>query len=87
MKVPPRSQFAKSQAETRLQRADRRLHWLRSVVFYVLESREAQVARAMDTAKTQVSQRKDSHGSSRGPYSGMTRGELAKSGTCEPDWF
>jgi len=23
----------------------------------------------------------------RGPYSGMTRRELAQSGTCEPDWF
>lgn len=22
-----------------------------------------------------------------GPFSGLTRGELAKSGTCEPDWF
>ena len=23
----------------------------------------------------------------RGPYSGMTKRELAMSGTCEPDWF
>lgn len=23
----------------------------------------------------------------RGPYSGMTRRELAATGTCEPDWF
>ena len=23
----------------------------------------------------------------RGPYSGMTRRELAQTGTCEPDWF
>lgn len=22
-----------------------------------------------------------------GPYSGLTRGELAKTGTCEPDWY
>jgi hypothetical protein len=22
-----------------------------------------------------------------GPYSGLTRSELAKTGTCEPDWF
>ena len=22
-----------------------------------------------------------------GPYSGMTRRELARSGTCEPDWY
>ncbi len=22
-----------------------------------------------------------------GPYSGLTRDELARTGTCEPDWF
>jgi hypothetical protein len=31
--------------------------------------------------------RSEPHDRKRGPYSGLTRSELAKSGTCEPDWF
>ena len=45
------------------------------------------IHRILGKAQHMRAKRRVNQPQSRGPYSGMTRRELAMSGTCEPDWF
>ena len=64
----------------------RALRRMRQKIFSYPGQREAQADRVLAYLKMR-SLRDPGPVLSVGPYSGLTRAELRKSGTCETDWF
>lgn len=62
------------------------LRRLRAKIFDYSEDKEDQSARVLQYLKRRVA-RTQRRCLSVGPYSGLTRRELAQSRTCETDWF
>ena len=63
------------------------LRRIRQRIFDYPPHKEAQADRVLRYLKARMMRYRDSAEPTRGPYSGMTRLELAKSRTCEPDWY
>ena len=63
---------------------------LRSTIFdYDGTPKEAQADRVFEYLLQRVRRQRSQERRSEptGPYSGLTRGDLRKTGTCEADWF
>lgn len=67
----------------------RALRRMRSIIFDYPEHQEAQASRVLHILKARhLRDRRDERAHApTGPYSGLTRRELAATGTCEADWF
>lgn len=81
-----------SQSGDPIKVAERELRRLRSMLFdNPTPEQEAQIEREIDEVKynlLKATERRDQFRSQqKGPYSGLTRGELRASGTSEPDWY
>lgn len=63
------------------------LRRLRQRVFDYPPHMDEKVSRVMEKVKARKIAAQNSQPRKTGPYSGLTRGELAKTGTCETDWF
>lgn len=70
------------------------LRRIRNKIFDYPEDKESQASNVLNYLKSRVlrqrkleRQLKEAIGADRGPNSGLTKAELAQSGTCEPDWF
>ena len=61
------------------------LHRMRQSIFDYPQSREKQADRVLRYLKYRSL--RDKVSPLAGPYSGLTRSELHKTGTCETDWF
>ena len=68
---------------------ERKLRRLRQEIFtYEGTSEEDEKMAELAAAKAQLMKlRQSGGGGDRGPYSGLTRGELSRSGTSETDWY
>ena len=76
--------------EARFDKAQRMLRALRRKVFdYEDEGKDEKCGRLITRCKARLAPRwkAQDEARARGPYSGLTRRELAASGTCETDWF
>lgn len=62
------------------------LRRLRQRIFDYPASLEAKADRVLGAVKTKAIQQ-PGPAVPRGPFSGLTRAELAASRTCEPDWY
>lgn len=60
---------------------------MRQRIFSYPPAKEEQAGRVLNYLKQRVIRQREANRPARGPYSGLTRGELHRSGTCEPDWF
>ena len=67
-------------------KAEIALRRMRQRIFDYPPEKEAQADRVLAYLKTRML-RETSRKAATGPYSGLTREELARTGTCEPDWF
>lgn len=63
------------------------LRRIRQRIFDYPEHKEEQAMRVLDYLKARMIRQRPRQPEVRGPYSGLTRGELRKTGTCEPDWY
>lgn len=61
------------------------LRRLRQKIFDYPPEQEERAARVLHYLKRRVMRQRREHRV--GPYSGLTRRELALTGTCEPDWY
>ena len=60
---------------------------MRQRIFDYPPEKEEQAARVLVYLKRRVARQKEQIPQTRGQYSGLTRSELHRSGTCETDWF
>lgn len=60
---------------------------MRQRIFNYPEHKEAQADRVLRYLKARMLRYRNMPIKKTGPYSGLTRGELAMTRTCEPDWF
>ena len=69
--------------------SQRALWRIRSIIFDYPEQLEEKASRVLHYLKSRhLRDRKAERAfAATGPYSGLTRGELAATGTCETDWF
>jgi len=63
------------------------LRHIRQRVFDYPNSKANQVMRVLDYLKTRVIRCRKKLREPTLPFSGLTRKELAQTGTCEPDWY
>lgn len=63
------------------------LRHIRQRVFDYPAAVEEKVERVMQQVKRRVLEKQETAPVERGPFSGLTRAELAKTGTCEADWY
>ena len=70
-----------------LRSSEKSLREIRRKIFDYSEEKEAQADRVLRYLKLRVLRSRNNKTLPTGTYSGLTRGELARSGTCEPDWF
>ena len=66
--------------------SERALRRMRSRIFDYPPAKEAQADRVLKYLKARVLRSRTKQRSV-GPYSGLTKGELLRTGTCETDWF
>lgn len=66
---------------------ERLLRRLRQRIFDYPPDKEAKADRVIQAVKDRVMKQGRQPPPARGPFSGLTRRELAASGTCETDWF
>lgn len=66
--------------------SEQALRRIRQRIFDYPESKEAQADRVLHYLKARYLRYQNKPVQSAGPYSGLTRAELRKSGTCETDW-
>lgn len=72
-----------------IKKYERKLRWLRNHPLYDGSGvRDDQIYRMIGKAQELLLKaRKRAPKEQVGPYSGLTRSELRRSGTCEADWF
>ena len=63
------------------------LRRIRQRIFDYPPHKEDQADRVLQYLKARMLRYREKYKPARGPYSGMTRLELAQSRTCEPDWY
>lgn len=63
------------------------LRRMRQRIFDFPPEKEAQASRVLCYLKRRTLRQRARGIERRGPYSGLTRQELHRTGTCEPDWF
>lgn len=65
------------------------LRKIRQKIFDYPEHKEEQAMRVLTYLKKRMIRERDKMRTEdiRGPYSGLTRGELRKTRTCETDWY
>lgn len=63
------------------------LRRMRQRIFDYPATKEAQADRVLGYLKRRVMRHQARSNPARGPYSGLTRNELHRTGTCETDWF
>ena len=68
-------------------KSEQALREIRAKIFQYPNSKENQADRVLMYLKTRVLRSRAQGVEPVGPYSGLTRGELRKSGTCETDWY
>ncbi len=56
-------------------------------MFDLSEGEQEKAGDRIGTLKLELEKVRASDPKPTGPYSGLTRGELAQSCTCEPDWY
>jgi len=71
------------------QNSQRALRRIRQKIFSYPEHREAQASRVLHYLKARYlrDRRDERQHAPVGPYSGLSRRELAATGTCETDWY
>lgn len=67
--------------------SERALRQIRAKVFEYPEEHAERVMRVLHYLKARMLRERERPIESVGPYSGLTRSELRRSGTCETDWF
>jgi hypothetical protein len=60
---------------------------LRGVMFSLSESDQELAGESIDRLKARLIESRKRDTETRGQFSGLTRKELAASGTCEADWY
>jgi hypothetical protein len=63
------------------------LRRMRQTIFDYPDDRQEQADRVLHYLKARVLRARQERSEPVGPYSGLTRSELSRSGTCESDWF
>ena len=68
---------------------EKEIRSLRQNMFNLTDAEQDVAGQRIQQLKKKLIHLRSDYGNSeqRGPYSGLTRGELSKSGTSEPDWF
>lgn len=67
--------------------SEQALRRIRQRIFDYPPDKEEQAMRVLQYLKARHIRYRDRPIEPRGPYSGLTRSELRKSGTCETDWY
>lgn len=60
---------------------------MRQRIFNYPDDRQDQADRVLAYLKARMMRKRQPDTEERGPYSGLTRAELARTRTCETDWF
>ena len=66
--------------------SEQALRRIRNRIFDYPEAQADQAMRVLAYLKTRMMRQRERI-EPVGPYSGLTRGELSKTGTCETDWY
>ena len=67
--------------------SEQALRRIRARIFAYPEQKEAQAMRVLTYLKKRMMRDREQAQEKIGPYSGMTRGQLRATRTCEPDWY
>jgi len=66
---------------------ERLVRKIRQNIFNYEGEKDIQAGRLLERAKQKMLSNRKNEQPKTGQYSGLTRKELAKTGTCEPDWY
>lgn len=67
--------------------SEQALRRMRQRIFDYPQDKEEQADRVLLYLKKRMLRNRKNETKATGPYSGLTRNELAKTGTCETDWY
>lgn len=72
---------------TEAQSVSSRIREIRRTIFDVADEEATKMSAELESLKSRLRELEPAPAPVRGPWSGLTRGELAATGTCEPDWY